>query len=70
MLDKAFQRTFFTQLGALTDEQLKAKMVAVSTAALTFEKGSEAAADARFMMRHMRREQGERLFNGKPVVRH
>lgn len=62
MLDKAFLRRFFDQLEALNDADLQAKIGQVEAAAKSFTKGSEAAADARFMLRHLRRELLERQF--------
>lgn len=63
MLDKAFMGHFFNQLGVLTDDELAVKEAAITKLLSTFEKGSDAQFDARFMLKHIRREQLERLFN-------
>ncbi len=60
MLDRAFLRNFFDQLDASTDEQLAAKIDQVEKAMRSFPKGSEALMDARFVLRHLRRELLER----------
>lgn len=62
MLDRAFMGRFFNQLEALTDEELQEKESAIETHMRTFSKGSEAHADARFMLKHIRRARLERLF--------
>lgn len=63
MLDKAFMRRFFDQTESLKDDDLAEKIEQVEKARRTFPKGSEAAADARFMLRHLRRESLQRNFN-------
>ena len=62
MLDRAFMGRFFIQLEVLSDADLEEKESAINTHMRTFSKGSEALADARFMLKHIRRERLERLF--------
>ena len=62
MLDRAFLRAFFTQLEESSDESVQAKIDQVISASKGFPKGSEAAQDARFLLRHLRREMLERQF--------
>ncbi len=62
MLDRAFLRAFFTQLEESSDESVQAKIEQVISASKGFPKGSEAAQDARFLLRHLRREMLERQF--------
>lgn len=69
-LDKAFQRSFFGQVEALTGAELDAKIETIQTVSKSFDKGSEAAADAKFMLRHMRRIRLEMAMGQKPVVIH
>lgn len=63
MLDRAFMQRFFDQMGSLQDDALAEKIEQVEMARRTFPTGSEAAADARFMLRHLRRESLQRNFN-------
>ena len=63
MLDKAFLRAFFDQIDSSSDEAMQTKIDQVVTASKGFPKGSEAAQDARFLLRHLRREMLERQFN-------
>lgn len=63
MLDKAFMRRFFDQTESLQDDALVEKIEQVEKAMRTFPKGSEASADARFMLKHLRRELLQRHFN-------
>jgi len=70
MLDKAFQRNFFGQVEALTGEELDKKIEAIQNVSKTFDKGSEAAADAKFMLRHLRRIRMEKVMGQKPVFMH
>lgn len=63
MLDRAFMRRFFDQTESLKDDELAVKIEQVEQAMRTFPKGSEASADARFMLRHLRRESLQRHFN-------
>lgn len=62
MLDRAFMTNFFGQLESSTDTELQQKIEAVEKLACTFTKGSDAYHDARFMLKHLRREMLERLF--------
>lgn len=62
MLDKAFMVRLFDQIESSTDEQLIDKIDAVERVSRSFPKGSEALADARFMLKHMRRHLLERQF--------
>lgn len=66
MLDKAFMHRMFQQLESSTDAQLQEKIDAIEKHKRTFPKGSEALMDARFMLKHLRRELLERQF--KPAV--
>jgi predicted ABC-type ATPase len=70
MLDKAFQRAFFNQVETLTGDELDRKIEAVQTTSKAFDQGSEAAADAKFMLRHMRRIRMEKVLGQKPVFMH
>ena len=69
MLEKAFQKRFFESIEDLSEVDLGQKIEAVQTASKGFERGSEAALDAKFMMRHMRRIRAERLFSHKAVTK-
>lgn len=62
MLDKAFMHRMFEQLETSTDAQLQEKIDAIEKHRSTFPKGSEASVDARFMLKHLRRELLERQF--------
>lgn len=62
MLDRAFMTNFFGQLESLTEPELMQKIEAVEKLERTFTKGSDAYHDARFMLKHLRRELIERLF--------
>jgi ribosomal 50S subunit-associated protein YjgA (DUF615 family) len=62
MLDRAFMNRMFDQIEQASDEELAEKEAAIAKYAATFPKNSEAAMDARFMLRHVRRERAERLF--------
>lgn len=62
MLDKAFLRGFFDQIDSSSDEELESKIKQVETAARSFPKGSEASMDARYVLRHLRREMLQRQF--------
>ncbi len=62
MLEKAFIRRMFDVIEQASDEVLAEKEAAIAKHASTFPKNSEAAMDARFMLRHIRRERAERLF--------
>lgn len=53
---------FFSQLETSSDEQLEEKIDAVTRVSRSFPKGSEAGLDARFMLKHLRRELLERQF--------
>lgn len=66
MLDKEFLRPFFNQLEAFSDDQLTAKIEATETLAKSFQAKSEAALDARFLLKHLRREALQRQF--KPTL--
>lgn len=66
MLDRAFMRRFFDQTESLQDDALAEKIEQVEMAMRAFPKGSEASADARFMLKHLRREVLQRQF--KPQV--
>lgn len=70
MLEKAFQRKFFESIESLTEAQLDEKIEAVQAAEKTFDRGTEASMDAKFMMRHMRRIRAERLFSQSAVTKH
>lgn len=70
MLDRAFQAKFFGQIDALTDAELDEKIETVQTVSLTFNRETEAAADSKFMLRHLRRIRGERLFGQKAAAKH
>lgn len=62
MLDRAFQRRFFNLIDEMTDAQLDERIEAVQIASKDFVRGTEAASDSYFMLRHMRRIRTERLF--------
>ena len=62
MLDRAFLRAFIDQLESSSDEQLPMKIEQVEKAMRSFPKGSEALADSRFVLKHLRREMLERQF--------
>ena len=62
MLDKQFLRAFFNQVDASTDENLMEKIAEVERHMKAFPKGCEAISDARFMLKHLRREMLERQF--------
>lgn len=70
MLDKQFLRSFFDQIEACTVEELDAKIAQIEGLIASgrpgIQRGTEAAHDARFMLKHLRRERLERLFNPKP----
>lgn len=70
MLEKAFQKRFFQQLEDLTDQELELKIEEVQKASQSFDRSCEAAADSRFMLRHMRRIRTERLFSQKAAPKH
>lgn len=62
MLDKAFMIRLFEQIESDSDEELSNKIEAVERVSKSFPKGSEALLDARFMLKHMRRQLLERQF--------
>lgn len=62
MLDKAFLRAFFTRIEESSDAEMQEKIDQVVTASKGFPRGSEASQDARFLLRHLRREMLERQF--------
>lgn len=70
MLDQAFQNQFFRQLETLTDVELEQKIETVQTVSKNFDRGSEAASDSHFMLRHMRRFRADRLFSQKAAPKH
>lgn len=70
MLDKAFQRRFFEQATELNTTELDQRIEQVQALAKTFSKGSEAALDSRFLLRHMRRIRAERLFSQQATPKH
>ncbi len=70
MLEKAFQRVFFEKVTALTDQALEAKIEEVQKTSKQFDRGTEAASDSRFMLRHMRRIRTERLFTQMETLKH
>lgn len=67
MLEKQFQRTFFSQLDAMSVDEISQKIEAVETASKSFDRLSEAGRDSRFMLRHMRRIRVERLMQVKTL---
>lgn len=68
MLDKAFLRRFFDQVDESSDDSLADKVAVIEKHMRSFPKGSEALADGRYMLRHLRRELLERQFRpGKSV---
>lgn len=62
MLEKAFMIRMFDQIESSPDDVLISKINEVERVSQSFPKGSEALADARFMLRHMRRHLLERQF--------
>lgn len=66
MLDKSFLRVFFNQIDGSTDVELELKIAEVEKHMKSFPKGCEAISDARFMLKHLRREMLERQF--KPAA--
>lgn len=63
MLDKQFLRAFFDRIERLTNEELAEKIVQVEELQRTFSRGSEATTDARYMLKHLRRDALERQLN-------
>ena len=66
MLDKSFLNVFFNQIDVSTDDELMTKIAEVEKYMKSFPKGCEAISDARFMLKHLRREMLERQF--KPLA--
>lgn len=64
MLDRAFLRSFFDQIESFSDDEIQAKIAQVEKLKQTFAKSSEALADARFVLRHLRRELLQRQLTG------
>lgn len=62
MLEKAFMIRLFEQIESDSDQELSDKIEAVERVSKSFPKGSEALLDARFMLKHMRRQMLERQF--------
>lgn len=61
MLDRQFQKTFFQKLDQMTLSELSAKVEEVETLTKSFSHGTEAALDAKFMLRHLRRIRMDKL---------
>lgn len=68
MLTKAEQWKMFETFNATPDEELDKKIERVEALQKQFDKESEAAMDAKFMLRHMRRIRAERLLSISKVV--
>jgi hypothetical protein len=62
MLDGTFLRGFFERIESSSDEELDEKIAQVETLMKALSRGSEAAMDAWFLLRHLRREKLGRLF--------
>lgn len=63
MLDRAFLKAFFEKLEAYTVDELQTKIDEVEKVRKATSRGSEAHLDARFLLKHLRREQLARLLN-------
>jgi len=68
VLEKASQARLFSFFEGLSHDEMTAKITEVEDLAKGFDKTSEAAMDAKFMLRHMRRIRMERLLSSKRVV--
>lgn len=68
MLTKAEQWKMFEAFHATPDKELDEKIERVEALQKRFDKESEAAMDAKFMLRHMRRIRAERLLSISKVV--
>lgn len=62
MLDRAFMNRMFDQIESSSDDELAEKERSIARHAANFPKGSEALMDAKFMLRHVRRELLSRQF--------
>ncbi len=62
MLDRQFLARFFPQIEAFTEAELEEKIEHVERLMKTLNRGTEAALDAKFLLRHLRREKLDRLF--------
>lgn len=69
MLDRQFLRRFFDQLDDSSDEQLAEKIAEIEKHVRNFPKGSEALLDARYLLKHLRRELLQRQFQSTAAPR-
>lgn len=62
MLDASFLRGFFNQMESSSDAEIEEKIAQVERLLKAVDRGSEAATDAKFLLRHLRRERLGRAF--------